>query len=361
MYAFPPPNVTGELHMGHALQLALGDLLMRLKRMQGFNVLFQTGYDHAGISTQAAVEKQLEREGTSRKELGREAFEARVWEWLREYGGKIMFQFRRMGASMDYRRERFTMDDDYIRAVMRFFVHLYRKGWIYRSNRIINWCPFHETSLSDLELVHTEVDDALTTIRYPLADGSGHIAIATVRPATIPADVAVAVHPDDDRYRDLVGKEAIVPFVERRVPIITDERVEPQFGTGALKITPGHDPTDFEIGRDHGLPEPMVIGPDGRMNDTVPELSGLTQEEASERVLAWCRERDLIEKRESYRHSVALCRTLRVEDRAAHLASVVVRDGRAQETGPRGLARAPSPLPPGVAAPLRDRLARERT
>ena len=196
-----------------------------------------------------------------------------------------MFQFRRMGASMDYRRERFTMDDDYIRAVMRFFVHLYRKGWIYRSNRIINWCPFHETSLSDLELVHSEVDDALTTIRYPLADGSGHIAIATVRPATIPADVAVAVHPDDDRYRELVGKEAIVPFVERRVPIIADERVEPQFGTGALKITPGHDPTDFEIGRDHGLPEPMVIGPDGRMNDTVPELSGLTQEEASERVL----------------------------------------------------------------------------
>ena len=320
VYAFPPPNVTGELHMGHALQLALGDLLMRLKRMQGFNVLFQPGYDHAGISTQAAVEKQLEREGTSRKELGREAFEARVWEWLREYGGKIMFQFRRMGASMDYRRERFTMDDDYIRAVMRFFVHLYRKGWIYRSNRIINWCPIHETSLSDLELVHTEVDDALTTIRYPLADGSGHIAIATVRPATIPADVAVAVHPDDDRYRDLVDKEAIVPFVERRVPIITDERVEPQFGTGALKITPGHDPTDFEIGRDHGLPEPMVIGPDGRMNDTVPELSGLTQEEASERVLAWCRERDLIEKRESYRHSVALCQ--RCESRIEPLISL---------------------------------------
>jgi valyl-tRNA synthetase len=320
VYAFPPPNVTGELHMGHALQVSLGDLVMRLKRMQGLNVLFQTGYDHAGISTQAAVEKQLEREGTSREELGREAFEARVWEWLREYGGKIMFQFRRLGASMDYRRERFTMDDAYIRAVMRFFVHLYRKGWIYRANRIINWCPFHETSLSDLELVHTEVDDALTTIRYPLEDGSGHIAIATVRPATIPADVAVAVHPEDDRYRDLVGKEAIVPFVERRVPIIADERVEPDFGTGALKITPGHDPTDFEIGRDHGLPEPMVIGPDGRMNDTVAELAGLTQEEASERILDWCRERGLIEKRESYRHSVALCE--RCESRIEPLISL---------------------------------------
>jgi valyl-tRNA synthetase len=320
VYAFPPPNVTGELHMGHALQVALGDMLMRWKRMQGLNVLFQTGYDHAGISTQAAVEKQLEREGTSRRELGREAFEERVWAWLREYGGKIMFQFRRLGASMDYRRERFTMDVAYIRAVMRFFVHLYRKGWIYRANRIINWCPYHETSLSDLELVHVDVDDALTTIRYPLADGSGHISIATARPATIPADVAVAVHPEDERYQPLVGKEAIVPLVERRVPIIADDRVAPDFGTGALKITPGHDPTDFEIGRDHGLPEPMVIGPDGRMNETVPELAGVTQGEAEQRVLAWCRDRDLIEKRESYRHSVALCE--RCESRIEPLISL---------------------------------------
>jgi valyl-tRNA synthetase len=320
VYAFPPPNVTGELHMGHALQVSLGDLLMRLKRLQGCNVLFQTGFDHAGIATQAAVERQLAREGTSRQELGREAFEARVWEWLREYGGKIMFQFRRLGASMDYRRERFTMDDAYIGAVMRFFVHLYRKGWIYRDNRIINWCPFHETSLSDLELVHEDVDDTLTTICYPLADGSGHIAVATVRPATIPADVAVAVHPEDERYRDLVGKEAIVPFVERRVPVIADERVEPEFGTGALKITPGHDPTDFEIGRDHGLPEPMVIGPDGRMNDAVPELAGLTQDEAGAHVLAWCRDRDLIAQREHYRHSVALCE--RCESRIEPLISL---------------------------------------
>jgi valyl-tRNA synthetase len=320
VYAFPPPNVTGELHMGHALQVSLGDLVMRMKRMQGFNVLFQTGYDHAGISTQAAVEKQLEREGTSRQELGREAFEARVWEWLHEYGGKIMFQFRRLGASMDYRRERFTMDDAYVRAVLRFFVHLYRKEWIYRANRIINWCPFHETSLSDLELVHVDVDDTLVTIRYPLADGSGHIAIATVRPATIPADVAVAVHPDDERFSHLVGKEAIVPFVERVVPIIADERVQPDFGTGALKITPGHDPTDFDIGRDHGLPEPMVIGPDGRMNDSVPELAGLTQEEAGERVLDWSRERGLLEMSESYRHSVALCE--RCESRIEPLISL---------------------------------------
>ncbi len=318
--AHPPPNVTGELHMGHALQLALGDAVVRMKRMQGFNVLFQPGYDHAGIATQNAVEKDLAKEGRTRQELGREAFEARVWEWLREYGGTIMTQFRRIGASLDYGRERFTLDDDYTRAVMRFFVHLYRKGWIYRANRIINWCPHHQTSLSDLELVHVDVDDALSTIRYPLADGSGYIAVATARPSTIPADVAVAVHPEDERYRHLVGKEAVVPFVERRVPIIADERVEPEFGTGALKITPGHDPTDFEIGRDHGLPEPMAIGPDGRMSGLVPELEGLTQDEAERRVLDWCRERDLLEKRDHYRHSVALCE--RCESRIEPLISL---------------------------------------
>jgi valyl-tRNA synthetase len=305
--AHPPPNVTGDLHMGHALQLALADALVRMKRMQGFNTLFQPGYDHAGISTQAAVEKHLEREGSSRQELGRERFEEYVWDWLRRYGRTIMTQFRRIGASLDYRRERFTMDEAYVRAVMRWFVHLYERGRLFRDNRIINWCPYHESSLSDLELVHVEVDDALTTIRYPLADGDGHVAIATVRPATILADVAVAVHPDDDRYRDLVGREVVVPFVSRRVPVIADERVDPEFGTGALKVTPAHDPLDFEIGRAHGLPEPSVIGPDGRMSDDAGELAGMTQEEAGQRVLDWCRERGLLEQRESYRHSVALC------------------------------------------------------
>jgi valyl-tRNA synthetase len=305
--AHPPPNVTGELHMGHALQLALADTLVRMKRMQGFNTLFQPGYDHAGISTQNVVEKDLAREGKTRHDLGREAFEARVWEWLHLYGRTIMTQFRRIGASLDYRRERFTMDDDYVRAVMRFFVHLYRKGWIYRDNRIINWCPFHETSLSDLELVHVERDDALSYITYPFAEGDGGITIATARPATIPADVAIAVNPEDERYREVVGREAVVPYVERAVPVIADEGVDPEFGTGALKVTPGHDPLDFEIGRRHGLPEPMVIGPDGRMNDAAGDLAGLTQEEAGERIVDWARERGLLEKRESHRHSVALC------------------------------------------------------
>jgi valyl-tRNA synthetase len=307
VYCFPPPNVTGELHLGHALQLSLGDALVRMKRMQGLNVLFQGGFDHAGISTQSVVEKELERQGTSRQELGREAFEARVWEWLREYGGKIMVDFRGMGASMDYRRERFTMDEPYVRAVMRWFVHLWERGWLYRGDRIINWCPFHQTSLSDLELEHVETDDELVYVRYPLAEGEGGVTIATARPATIPADVAVAVHPDDPRHRDLVGRDVVVPFVERRVPVIADERVEIDFGTGALKITPGHDPKDYEIGRDHSLPELTVVGPNGLMNEEAGELAGLTQEEAGARVLAWAEQRGRLERREPYRHSIAVC------------------------------------------------------
>jgi valyl-tRNA synthetase len=310
--AHPPPNVTGDLHLGHALQLSLADAIVRTKRMQGFNVLFQPGYDHAGISTQNAVETHLALEGKTRHDLGREAFEARVWEWLHEYGGKIMVQFRRIGASLDYRRERFTMDEAYVRAVMRFFVHLWEKGWIYRANRIGNWCPFHLTSLSDLELAHVEVDDALTYVRYPLVpsgeeSADTHITVATVRPATILGDVGVAVHPEDERYQRFIGREVVVPYVERRVPVIADERVEMDFATGALKITPAHDPLDYEIGKDHDLPELVVIGPDGLMSEGAGDLEGLTQAEADERVLQWLRAHDQLEKRESYRHTVALC------------------------------------------------------
>ncbi len=306
--AHPPPNVTGALHTGHALQISLADALVRWHRMRGFETAFLTGYDHAGISTQNAVEKHLASQGRTRQELGRAAFEQVVWDWLHQYGRTIMGQFRRMGTSMDYARERFTMDDDYVRAVMRFFVHLYRKGWIYRANRIINWCPFHETALSDLELIHEERDDALTYVLYPFADGDeAGVTIATARPATILADVAVAVHPQDDRWREAIGREVLVPFVERVVPVITDERVDPAFGTGALKVTPAHDPLDFEIGRDHGLPEPAVIGPDARMNESAGELAGLSQDEAEERILAWLRERGRLVRRESYRHTLALC------------------------------------------------------
>ncbi|HEY5059667.1 MAG TPA: valine--tRNA ligase [Gaiellaceae bacterium] len=306
--AVPPPNVTGVLHMGHALNASIQDALIRWHRMRGFNTLWQPGYDHAGIATQAVVEKKLRAEGTSRLEIGREAFLEQVWAWLREYGGVIMGQFRSLGCSLDYERERFTMDDAYVRAVMRFFVHLYERGWIFRDNRIINWCSDCRTSISDLEVEHRDVDDALTYARYPLADGSGSVTIATVRPATILADVAVAVHPGDERYTGLIGRDVIVPVVGRVVPVISDERVEPEFGTGALKITPGHDPLDFEIGRDHGLPEPSVIDLDGRMTGDIPaEYIGLTEDEAAERVVAWLREHDQLEKRESYRHAVGHC------------------------------------------------------
>ena len=303
----PPPNVTGALHMGHALNGSIQDLLIRWHRMQGYDTLWQPGYDHAGIATQNVVEKQLVKEGTSRKELGREAFVERVWEHLDATGKTIMGQFRSLGASLDYERERFTMDDAYIEAVMRFFVHLWDRGWIYRANRIVNWCPFHETAISDLEVEHVDMDDTLTYARYPFVDGSGHIMIATVRPATMLADVAVAVHPDDERYRDAIGKEVLVPYVERAVPVIADERVEPEFGTGALKVTPGHDPMDFEIGRDHELETMTVIGLDGRMNENAGDLAGKTQEEADEAILAWLKEHDRLEKREHYRHSVGTC------------------------------------------------------
>ena len=303
----PPPNVTGALHMGHALNGSLQDVLIRWHRMRGYDTLWQPGYDHAGISTQNVVEKQLVAEGTSRKEIGREAFVERVWRHLEETGRTIMGQYRRLGASLDYSRERFTMDDAYIEAVMRFFVHLWGRGWIYRANRIVNWCPFHETAISDLEVVHEPMDDRLTYARYPFADGSGSITVATVRPATILADVAVAVHPDDERYRDAVGKEIVVPYVERRVPVIADELVDPEFGTGALKITPGHDPTDFEIGRKHDLPTLTVIGPDGAMNEEAGDLAGLTQAEADRAVVAWLREHDQLEKQENYRHNVGTC------------------------------------------------------
>jgi valyl-tRNA synthetase len=306
--AVPPPNVTGALHMGHALNGTIQDALIRWHRMRGFNTLWQPGYDHAGISTQMVVERELRNQGTSRQELGREQFVERVWEWLHEYGGIIMGQFRRLGCSLDYERERFTMDEGYVRAVLQFFVHLYERGWMYRDNRIVNWCTDCKTTISDLEVVHEDVDDTLTYARYPLVDGEGHVTIATVRPATILADVALAVHPDDERYTHLIGKDVKVPVVDRTVPIVADERVEPEFGTGALKITPGHDPVDFEIGRDHGLPELTVIDEDGRMTGDVPdEYRGKTESEAAELVVQWLKDHDQLEKREHYRHSVGHC------------------------------------------------------
>src|ERR671930_1183750 len=339
--ALPPPNVTGDLHMGHALNASIQDLLIRWHRMRGFNTIWQPGYDHAGIATQNVIEKELAKEGLTRHDLGREKFVERTWAWLEKYGGVIMGQLRRLGASLDYRRERMTMDERYVRAVLRWFVHLNERGYLFRANRIVNWCPGCASAVSDLEVRHEETDDTLYRIRYSLADGSGHVTIATVRPPTMLADVAVAVHPGDERYRDLVGKEAVLPIVGRRLPIIADERVDPAFGTGALKITPGHDPLDWEIGRDHGLPELTVIGLDARMNDEAGEFAGLPQEEANERIVARLEEEGLLEAKEPYRYAVAYCD--RSGDRIEPLVSLqwwcnmaelakpgieVVRDGR---------------------------------
>ena len=352
----PPPNVTGELHMGHALNGSMQDCLIRWHRMRGFDTLWQPGYDHAGISTQNVVEKQLIAEGTSRQEIGREAFLERTWQWLETTGRTIMGQFRRLGCSLDYSRERFTMDDGYVEAVMTYFVRLWDAGWIYRANRIVNWCPYHQTAISDLEVEHVEMDDALTYARYPFADGSGSITIATVRPATILADVAVAVSPDDPRYADAIGKEVIVPVVGRRVPVIADARVEPDFGSGALKITPGHDPIDFEIGRDHGLETLTVIGPDGRM--TAEGFEGLDPEggrRARRRVAEGAR--PAREARE-LRHSVGTCE--RCHSRIEPLVSPQwwCRMDELAAPGDRRPRGTPRPLPPREPAPVRDRVAR---
>ena len=310
MICVPPPNVTGDLHLGHALNGSLQDVLVRFHRMRGYRTLWQPGYDHAGISTQNVVEKQLAAEGLTRHDLGREAFVERTWEWLEQTGRTIMGQYRRLGASLDYSRERFTLDEGYSRAVLAFFVRLWERGWIYRANRIVNWCPFHQTAISDLEVQHVDMDDTLTYVRYPFADakdGADGIVIATVRPATILGDVAVAVHPDDERYAAAVGREVLVPYVERAVPVIADDRVDPDFGSGAVKVTPAHDPLDFDLGRDHGLPELAVIGTDGRMSAAAGDLAGRTQAEADEAIVAWVKDRGWLVKREHYRHAVGTC------------------------------------------------------
>jgi valyl-tRNA synthetase len=303
--AIPPPNVTGALHMGHALNNSIQDVLIRYRRMQGRRTKWILGTDHAGIATQTQVERALAREGTSREELGREAFIERVWEWRAQYGGTIIEQLKRLGASCDYDDERFTLDDAYVQAVLHVFAALYRKGYIYRDRYLVNWDPGTRSAISDLEVEDREVTDTLYYIDYPLASGTGAITIATVRPETMLGDTAIAVHPEDERYRRLIGETAILPLVGRRLKIIADDYVKPEFGTGALKITPGSDPNDFEIGRRHGLAVVGVIGEDGRITDEAPErFRGLTISEAQDAVVAELREQGLIARTEPYTHTV---------------------------------------------------------
>jgi valyl-tRNA synthetase len=303
--AIPPPNVTGLLHMGHALNNSVQDCLIRYHRTQGLRTKWILGTDHAGIATQTQVERALEQEGTSREAIGREAFVERVWQWREQYGGAIIDQLKRLGASCDYDTERFTLDEAYVHAVQHVFAALYEKGYIYRDRYIVNWDPGSGSAISDLEVEDCEVTDTLYYIDYPLASGSGAITVATVRPETMLADTAIAVHPDDERYRRLIGETAILPLVGRKLRIIADEYVKPEFGTGALKITPGHDPNDFEIGRRHGLAQINVIGEDGRMTAEAPErFAGRPVGEAQRAVVAELREQGLIARTEDLVHTV---------------------------------------------------------
>ncbi|HWD85086.1 MAG TPA: valine--tRNA ligase [Solirubrobacteraceae bacterium] len=303
--AIPPPNVTGVLHMGHALNNSVQDCLVRRARAKGRRTKWIFGTDHAGIATQTQVERELKSLGTSREELGRDQFVARVWAWRERYGYQIVEQLKRLGASCDYQEERFTLDPAYADAVLKVFVDLYEKGYIYRDRYMVNWDPGSRSAISDLEVEDREVTDTLYYVDYPLESGSGAITVATVRPETMLADVAIAVNPQDERYRRLIGETAILPLVGRRLRIIADDYVKTDFGTGALKITPGHDPNDFEIGRRHGLPHPSVIGEDGRITDEAPErFAGMTVAEAQDGVVAELREQGLVSRIESYDHTV---------------------------------------------------------
>jgi len=301
----PPPNVTGSLHIGHALDHTLMDALVRRRRMQGYTALWLPGMDHAGIATQNVVERELAREGLSRHDLGREKFVQRVWQWKASSGGKILGQMRRLGDSVDWSRERFTMDEGLSRAVQTIFKRLFDDGLIYRAQRIINWCPRCMTALSDIEVDHTDDDGELVSIRY--GDGADSIVVATTRVETMLGDTAVAVHPDDPRYGHLVGRDLELPLAGRRIPVVADPHVDPEFGTGAVKVTPAHDPDDFEIGRRHDLPSLTIMDERGVITAHGPFL-GLDRFEARPAVLAALRaENRVVAERRPYVHAVGHC------------------------------------------------------
>ncbi|MFQ5508623.1 MAG: valine--tRNA ligase [Leptospirillia bacterium] len=303
----PPPNVTGSLHMGHALNNTLQDVLTRWRRMKGDDTLWLPGCDHAGIATQNVVERQLMDENIDRKEMGRDAFIERVWSWKEQSGGAIMRQLRRLGSSCDWSRERFTMDEGLSRAVREVFVTLYEEGLIYRGNYLVNWCPRCESALSDLEVEHEDTEGALYHIKYKVADSDRELVIATTRPETLLGDTAVAVHPDDDRYRDLLGGEVILPLIGRRLKLIADTYVDMEFGTGALKVTPGHDPNDFELGRTHGLPTISVMDTRAIMNQEAGPYAGLSREECRKKLVADLEAEGLLVDKEIHTHAVGHC------------------------------------------------------
>ena len=303
----PPPNVTGVLHMGHALNNTLQDILCRYRRLRGDNVLWMPGTDHAGIATQNVVEKKLAAEGLSRHQVGRDKFIDAVWEWRNEYGSAIINQLKRLGASCDWDRERFTMDEGLSKAVRKVFVTLYEEGLIYRGNYIINWCPRCHTALADLEVEHEVHDGFLYHIRYPFEDGSGGVVIATTRPETMLGDTAVAVNPDDERYQNITARKVILPLMNREIPVIQDKYVDMSFGTGALKITPAHDPNDFEIGNSHNLERVKVIGDDGLMTQEAGKFKNMDRFECRKAVVEALKKEGLLEKIDAYQHSIGHC------------------------------------------------------
>ena len=303
----PPPNVTGRLHMGHMLNHTQMDIIVRWHRMRGFITLWLPGTDHAGIATQMMVEKQLEKEGKKRRDLGREKFVERVWEWKREYGGAILDQMKRLGDSVDWDREYFTMDENLSRAVREVFVRLYEEGLIYRGNYIVNWCPWHETAISDLEVKHEDVAGKLWEIRYPVIGSSEFITVATTRPETMLGDTAIAVNAKDERYTHLHGKKVLLPLMKREIPIITDELAQPEFGTGAVKVTPAHDPNDFQAGLRHNLPQIDVMDEHAHMNKNAGAYAGLDRFEARKRVLHDLREQGFLVAEKDYALSIGKC------------------------------------------------------
>lgn len=303
----PPPNITGQLHMGHALDETLQDILIRWRRMQGYSALWLPGTDHASIATEAKIVEAMKAEGLTKEDLGREGFLKRAWEWKEKYGGTIVSQLKKLGSSCDWDRERFTLDEGCSKAVREVFVRLYEKGLIYRGERIINWCPHCKTSISDAEVEYAEKDGNFWHLRYPLTDGSGYIQLATTRPETMLGDTAVAVHPDDERYKDMIGKTVTLPLVGREIPIVADTYVDMEFGTGVVKITPAHDPNDFEVGQRHNLPIINVMDESGVINENGGEYCGLDRMDARKKIVKALEEQGYLVKIEPHKHNVGTC------------------------------------------------------
>ena len=303
----PPPNITGQLHMGHALDNTLQDAIIRWRRMQGYDALWLPGTDHASIATEAKIVEAMAKEGIKKEDIGREAFLERAWQWKEQFGGRIIQQLKKMGSSCDWDRLRFTMDEGCSKAVREVFVNLYEKKLIYRGERIINWCTHCRTSISDAEVEYEELDGSFWHIRYPLADGSGYVQLATTRPETMLGDTAIAVHPDDERYKDIVGKKVILPIVNKEIPVVADNYVEIDFGTGVVKITPAHDPNDFEVGLRHNLPVINVLTEDGKMNENAGKYEGMDRYECRKAIVKELEEGGYLVKVEPMKHNVGSC------------------------------------------------------